>query len=147
MTIYPAKKPRRRKASPPKTLKRASLRRRGKKWVAKWRRAYHSPERVNFVKSLPCCLSGLAGVENAHVEGDGAGRKGHYTAIVPMRRELHRRWHRYGLEGLAPYSATRDYLLYCASETERMWQEHARGRAVLEHLRDKSPVYPNPSIQ
>lgn len=57
---------------------------------------FHSAERVEFIRQLPCEVTGfLAGlgfleeVVNAHTEGGGVGRKGPYTSIVPLRWRVH----------------------------------------------------------
>ncbi len=48
--------------------------------------AYHSTERVEFVKDQECAACGrLFASENAHVLGNGGmSRKGHYTTIAPL---------------------------------------------------------------
>jgi hypothetical protein len=57
-----------------------------KRYAANLRRAYDSPERRAWVKTLPCVGCGVVGYsENAHVCGnDGAGRKGAATTIAPL---------------------------------------------------------------
>ena len=58
-----------------------------KRKAAEFARCYHSVERVEFVKRLPCAACGVVGYsQNAHVgkDGKGAGRKAHYTMIAPL---------------------------------------------------------------
>src|SRR3954467_3732320 len=84
-----------RKPKPRKPVKRVNAKRK----ASEFRRCYHSTERVEWAKSLPCVASGVLGnIENVHVVGDGAGRKSDYTNIVPLTRELHRQLHRIGAE-------------------------------------------------
>ena len=58
-------------------------------------RCFHSLERVEFVKSLPCLVgapSCKGSVQNAHVVKDGsegASRKGGYRCIAPLCRFHH----------------------------------------------------------
>lgn len=48
-------------------------------------RIYHSKQRVEFVKSLPCAACGVVGYsENAHIETGGMGRKADFDKIVPL---------------------------------------------------------------
>lgn len=56
-----------------------------KRKAREFERAYHSEERVLFVKGLPCCACKVVGhSENAHIETGGIGRKADYTKIVPL---------------------------------------------------------------
>lgn len=56
-----------------------------------WARAYHSPERVQFVNSLRCVVGRSCGgaMENAHIKGGGMARKGAYELTVPMCHHHH----------------------------------------------------------
>lgn len=92
-------------------------------------RCYHSRARVEFVKSLRC-VSGLGSgeVQNHHIEGGGAGRKAHYTKIVPMGAEMHARIHQYGREW---FERTFGYDLNMeAIKTEIAWQKFAAASHV-----------------
>lgn len=90
-------------------------------------RAYHSVERVEFVKSLPCRACNGAGSENAHTKDSeaGMGRKGSYRSIVPLCGGLsgcHRALHRIGQA-----SFERQTGLDLAAEaalTEKWWVAH-----------------------
>jgi len=55
-------------------------------------RTYLSVERVVFVRyALTCAVAYCCGLpECAHLSGEGTGRKGHYTRIVPLCRRHHR---------------------------------------------------------
>lgn len=59
-----------------------------KRKASEFRRAYHSKERVLFVKGLPCSACGVVGYsENAHVppKGEaGTGYKADYRFIAPL---------------------------------------------------------------
>ena len=62
-----------------------------------FRRAFHSPERIEFFRNLPCEVtsrsrresSEWARVVNAHTKGGGVGRRGPYTSIVPLKWDVH----------------------------------------------------------
>lgn len=95
--------------------------------------AYHSKERVRFVKSLPCtaCAAlsalfaiGTAGAsDNAHTEsGEGKGLKAHYTTIIPLCRGHHTRYDEYR----TPFDRqeVRDAMKGFASKVEQAWQAH-----------------------
>ena len=81
--------------APRKAPNRANLKRKALAFI----RAYHSPERCAWVKSLPCIISGQVSeeTENVHTVGGGAGRKADYTTIVPMNRYYHHRLHQMGV--------------------------------------------------
>ncbi len=95
-------------------------------------RIYGPKERVEFVKSLPCCACGVEGFsENAHVgnEGAGTGCKANADQIAPLCGS------RFGIRGChqilddvlgrEDFERTRKIDLdACAAETERLWQEH-----------------------
>jgi hypothetical protein len=73
--------------------KRAAARRRAERRKAdEFARKYHSIERVLFVQYAgPCAVPGCASQpENAHLDGEGMGRKGHYTRTVRLCRGHHR---------------------------------------------------------
>ena len=82
--------PRRRKPLKRKPVRRVNRARKAREW----KRAYGSKERVEYFKTLPCCLSGRVPTaddpsDNAHCVTGGAGRKGHYTEIIPLSRAMH----------------------------------------------------------
>lgn len=96
-------------------------------------RKYHSVERVEFVKSLPCFASGIRGnIENAHVSDPtrtkGMGRKASYLGIVPLSVECHRLLHR------NPARFTERFGEFdwdaAAAWTEAEWQKHAAREGV-----------------
>ena len=82
--------PRRRKPLKRKPVRRVNRARKAREW----KRAYGSKERVEYFKTLPCCLSGRVPTaddpsDNAHCVTGGARRKGHYTEIIPLSRAMH----------------------------------------------------------
>lgn len=96
--------------------------RRAKEFV----RCYHSAERVEFVKSLPCLVCGprtCVPIENAHIVGDGMGRKAGYDTIVPLCKELHATLHRIGCATFERNHGV--FLVEGAARTEYLWQQHA----------------------
>lgn len=93
-------------------LRKSRLKAVGKQRPAKWAKAYGSEARVRFVKSLPCawCATTRTERHNAHLPTkSGMGRKGPYTAIVPMCAVCHDR-----LDGRA-------YPRPTAQELETFW--------------------------
>lgn len=50
---------------------------------------FHSKERVEFIKSLPCAVTGRKSqsVHNAHMKSRGAG--GTYKDVVPLSWDVH----------------------------------------------------------
>lgn len=86
-------------------------------------RAYHSIERVEFVKSLPCVAGCLRPSQNAHIETGGAGRKADYDKIVPLCFYAHRLFHSWGRVSFEKhFSIDLDAL---AADTERCWRKRA----------------------
>lgn len=99
-------------------VKPVNRKRRGKEWL----RAYGSPERVAFVKSLPCIASPYvcAGViQNAHVRGGGASRKADADQIVPACELHHKQMHTLGIRTFA--SVYRLDLAAEAARVEQLW--------------------------
>lgn len=102
----------------------------------KFKRCYHSKERVAFVSRLPCCACGYAGFtrDNHHVESDGVGRKGPYMLIVPLctiehgRRgkegNCHHRYHNEGRDTFRERMGIEQTWAELAEETEAKWLEH-----------------------
>lgn len=115
-----------RRAGPPKA-------RNAKRAKETFARVYHSMARKRFVASLPCVATGReGGNDNAHIpkaEGAGAGRKGNYDQIVPMRHSAHMLLHRNPTKFAAMYGLI-DWQL-CAKFTQAMWtvEQARRGQA------------------
>lgn len=65
-------------------------------------RIYGSPERVAWVKSLPCSVVGCTEgpIHNAHTETGGMGRKADYTTIIPLCWRHHQFVHERGMAEL-----------------------------------------------
>ncbi len=107
-----------------------------KRSAAEYARIYHSAERVQWVASLNCVACGLEGYsENAHVAGDGIGRKSDYTKIIPLCPWCHRRQHDIGAGSFAIRFGLN--LRALAAATERAWQKQSIGgeRPAAEETR------------
>lgn len=76
---------------PPKRIKRGGPIRavNVERHEREWGRAYHSLERVQFVKRLPCAVCGRRPSHNSHTENGGKSRKADYTTIIPLCRTHH----------------------------------------------------------
>ena len=86
-------------------------------------RAYHSKARVAWVQALRCAC-GCSGTpcDNAHVVGDGMGRKADYTTIIPLTRTCHGKVHQ---KGWAAIGLNKDEALAIARQVQRMWERHS----------------------
>lgn len=118
MTYRPVPKPDPREKKPPKPLRAKNA----KRAASEFARCYHSEERVEWVRSLPCVVGGCRNdsIENAHIEGDGTSRKAGYEKIVPLCRTHHRQLHRDGRETFE--GAHLVDLAAMALDTERCWR-------------------------
>jgi hypothetical protein len=88
--VTPVPKPAARAPTVRKPVKRVNKVRKAKSFA----RSYHSVERVDWIKRLPCaCCSynGAEPCENAHLPHPdaGTGYKGPWTAIVPLCHTCH----------------------------------------------------------
>jgi hypothetical protein len=113
---------------PPKRLKRSGPIRsvNFERHEREWGRAYHSLERVQFVKRLPCAVCGVRRSHNSHTENGGKGRKGDYTTIIPLCRTHHDELdNTNGREAFAEKYAID--LAGTAAITEERWQTYCRG--------------------
>lgn len=92
--------------------------------IREFARCFHSKERVEFVKRLPCAATGKFGnIDNAHVCDDGTkgiGRRSGYRCIVPLNRDAHRLLHRHPTRFYNTYGAFDWPNL--AAYTELQWQ-------------------------
>lgn len=109
-------------------MKRSPVKRRNPgRRKREFERAYHSAERVAWVKRRPCVVSDrsflCAGqIQNMHITGDGAGRKAAYDKIVPCCAYHHALMHQ---QGIATFSANYDLNLTALAEaTELAWRAH-----------------------
>lgn len=118
----PSPKPEPRKKKQPKPPKQRNEERREREFA----RAYHSKERVEFVASLPCIVSGCkrGPRDNAHVTAGAMGWKSDYTNIAPACRPHHTRLdtHPEGREGFEGEFYVD--LAALAADTERLWQHY-----------------------
>jgi hypothetical protein len=109
------------------STRRAIPKRNAKRRKSEFARCYGSKERVEFVKSLPCLTCGWVPSENAHIKGDGAGRKAHYTEVVPLcgytyMEGCHQMLHRMGRGGFDGFEMHfRIDLEKAAAETHAAW--------------------------
>lgn len=104
--------------------RRSRVRTRNRKRHAKnWTRAYHSPERVAFIKALSCIVTGMRPSVNAHTVTGGASRKADYTTIVPVTQAVHDRAHTHGWAEVLGCSreSVKDILAAHAAETQAKW--------------------------
>lgn len=108
-----------------KQIKKVNRKRKDREFA----RAYHSKERVLFVKSLGCLYcrmtfgcSAYPDVHNAHTENGGSGRKAGYETIIPLCATHHRAYD----EHLPPLASDfiRALLRADAAEVERAWHSH-----------------------
>lgn len=129
----PAKAPKR----PRKALKLSTKRiprsarpkaRNAKRKASEWTRAYGSQARVAFVKEL-WCIVGLStcrgACHNAHIEGDGMGRKANADKVVPLCPTHHAELHRMGCTEFEEHFGVN--LAQAAAETEIFWQRAMTG--------------------
>lgn len=117
------------KASRPIARKAKVKARNRKRHSREWVRAYGSQDRVKFVKSLPCVVTGCGNApsENMHTGTGGAGRKGDADTIVPACAEHHRFAHQHGIQTFVRSFPLPESLMVLASRTERLYQAYADG--------------------
>jgi hypothetical protein len=133
-----------------KSVKPRNPKRRAKEFA----RAYGLSERVEFVKSLPCCVanSECAGViENMHVRGGGAGRKANAESVAPGCSFHHAELHAIGVASFTmKYAVDLDHE---ARRTAELWE--GRGRrsemtplsAIVPHLEAGQLATCDPAFQ
>ena len=131
-----------------KPLKRTRIKKKPRS-KSEFARIYHSKERVEFIKSLPCCACGIEGFsDNAHVappSKKGTGYKAGYIWIVPLcgtRTDVSNPAYLVWTMGCHGYShqCGRDSfeekyginLKACAIETHNRWLEHSRSREAVK---------------
>lgn len=83
-----------------------------------WARAYGSPERVQFIASLPCCVCATIPSQNAHVGRNHMQYKADASSIVPLCAACHARLHRLGRETFETYHGVN--LAMYAAETDAL---------------------------
>ncbi len=101
-----------------------------------WLRAFHSVERVEFVRSLPCANCRKVGdlyswIENAHTVTGGTSRRADHTTVVPLCATVdhtgcHDVSHRRGWPSLLNLD-TPAKRKEAAQRTHRKWIEHTGG--------------------
>ncbi len=104
------------RGKPPKRSGRIKPKKRS---ASEFARIFHSGERVIWI-SMRCCVAcGIRGCENAHIAGEGMGRKGGYAKVIPLCPACHRLQHRIGAGSFAiRYNLD---LRAIAAATERAW--------------------------
>lgn len=125
--FHPVPKPEKRQPKEKKRPRRENYARSKKEFA----RCFHSVERVEFVKAMPCVWCGCVGFsENAHTEVGGSGMRAGYETIVALCGGYHVLDNRPGCHfhydnHKAPFDneESRQQVKACAPEVERLWQE------------------------
>ncbi len=86
------------RGKPPKRGGKPKAKKRSAKEFA---RIFHSVERVTWISQRCCVACGIRGCENAHTAGEGMGRRGDYTNIIPLCPQCHRLQHQIGAGSFA----------------------------------------------
>lgn len=122
--FWPSPKPQPREKKVPKPPKA----RNAKRSADEFTRCYGSPERCEWVQSLPCIVPDCRKPsENMHIEGDGAGRKADANKIVPCCAG-HHRTRRDSLHNLGREAFEGEHLVDLAAlalDTERCYRRFA----------------------
>ena len=86
-------------------------------------RHFHSQERVEWIRSLPCVLTGIEGEShNAHTKSRGSG--GTYEDIVPLSFVAHRDYDELDkMQFSAKYGVTKENVRDRASHYQKLWEE------------------------
>jgi len=89
-------------------------------------RTFHSQERVEWIRALPCALTGLEGQShNAHTKSRGSG--GTYEDIVPLSFRGHRDYDELGEEDFEyRYGTTKAEVKSLAAYYQQLWEEHKK---------------------
>lgn len=96
---------------------------------SRFRHAYHSAERVQWIQSLDCfCCAALpvanmGPIHNAHIGGGSAGKKGHYSQVIPLCDGHHRALHKFGRRLTEETYGI--FLDACARATQAAWAMYA----------------------
>lgn len=100
--------------------------RRTQKKKQKFERQFHSQERVEFFRRLPCELTGTANQShNAHMKSRGAG--GSYKDIVPLQFMAHKDFDEMPNEKFeAKYKRTKQSVKDKAPAYHQLWKERRR---------------------
>ena len=85
-------------------------------------RHFHSQERVEWIRSLPCALTGLEGEShNAHTKSRGSG--GSYKDIVPLSFLAHRDYDELDKMSFAvKYGTTKERVRERAADYQQLWE-------------------------
>ena len=85
-------------------------------------RHFHSQKRVEWIRSLPCALTGVEGQShNAHMKSRGSG--GTYQDIVPLSFVAHRDYDELDkLRFSAKYGTTKESVREWAPDYQQRWE-------------------------
>ncbi len=83
-------------------------------------RTYGSELRCRWMQAQPSIVSGRGPCVNAHIRGDGAGRKADAEWIVPITADEHDELHHIGAAAFEKQYGISLYL--AAKHTERQWR-------------------------
>tara|TARA_R110002110_G_scaffold104794_2_gene263915 strand:- start:51 stop:368 length:318 start_codon:yes stop_codon:yes gene_type:complete len=105
-------------------MKTTAKRKRERK-KALFARNFHSQERVEWIRSLPCALTGIEGQShNAHMKSRGSGGTWHH--IVPLSTAAHRDYDELDkVHFAAKYGTTKAAVKSLAAHYQLMWEEGA----------------------
>ncbi len=87
---------------------------------AEFIRTYGSELRCRWMQAQPSVVSGRGPCVNAHIRGDGAGRKADAEWIVSLTNAEHEELHRIGAASFEKQYGLSLYL--AAKHTERQWR-------------------------
>ena len=85
-------------------------------------RHFHSQKRVEWVRDLPCALTGLEGQShNAHMKSRGSG--GTYRDIVPLSFGAHRDYDELDkVQFSAKYGTSKERVRERAADYQQLWE-------------------------
>jgi hypothetical protein len=103
---------------------KTSRQRKAKRRKERFKKHFHSEERVEFFRGLPCELTGkLCSIHNAHMKSRGAG--GTYGDIVPLHFLAHKDFDEMPNEKFeAKYRRTKDSVKETALFYHNLWKQH-----------------------
>jgi hypothetical protein len=102
-------------------MKTTAKRKRERK-QALFARTFHSQERVEWVRDLPCALTGIEGEShNAHTKSRGSG--GTYKDIVPLSFLAHRDYDELDkIQFAVKYGTSKERVRERAADYQQLWE-------------------------
>jgi hypothetical protein len=91
-------------------------------------RIYHSVERVEWMRTLPCLACGRLPSVGAHTASGGTSRKADYDTIIPLCHQHHDEQHHGAKSFARKYNLS---LSESAAHTQRRWLKHLENRPSL----------------